>query len=191
MKTGRGQKSYLNTHFRPQKKSQTIFITQGRATNLPWKDNRHLGFKSPHFDQTSLPWLGAMSRSSLRTGYSLAQSLFFWWAQYRNALWTGILQLQHVLCPVRQFWISTKVEGKKVDCCKTLEFMHHSPSFLVLHIIISVSPWISITIHYLQGLSLFTSLMFSIKICFQKVELIHSEWHNFFKDFHNPRRFAL
>lgn len=187
----RSEKLFEHLHSRPQKKSQTIFITQGRATNHPREDTIIWDSKHLHFDQTPLPWLGAMSRFSLRTGYSLAQPLFFWWAQYRSALWTGILQLQRVLCPARQFWISTKVERKNrlLQNPRIYASFPQLPSFVHYHLSLSLnfnnhspSP---------RTESIYFTHVLYIKICFQKVELIHSEWHNFFKDFHIPRRFAL
>lgn len=66
----RSEKLFEHLNFRPQKKSQTIFIIQGRATNHPWEDTIIWDSNHLHFDQTPLPWLGAVSRSSLRTGYS-------------------------------------------------------------------------------------------------------------------------
>ena len=66
----RSEKLFEHLHFRPQKKSQTMFIIQGKATNHPWEDTIIWDSNHLHFDQTPLPWLGAMSRSSLRTGFS-------------------------------------------------------------------------------------------------------------------------
>lgn len=66
----------------------------------------HLGFKSPTL------WPNTFAMAGGHVQVQSEDWLFFWWAQYRSTLWTGILQLQWVLCPARQFWISTKVERK-------------------------------------------------------------------------------
>lgn len=82
---------------------------------------------------------------------------------------------EFVLCPAQYSLILTKARGE-INCCKTLEFMLHSPSFPVLYIIFSIFSWIPQPFTTAKGqVYLFHSCSHPIKICFQKC-WINSHW---------------
>ena len=169
-------------------------IHNSREGNQPSMGRYHrLGSNHLHFDQTPLPWRWAMSRLNVEDWLCLGPTPFL------------------LVGPVQRYslnWNIKRTAAALALSCPLVLNPHKSRKNWLLQnprICVSFSQLPSF-VHYLLSLSLnssnhsppprvksiyFAHVLSLSKPAFKKVELIQSEWHNVFKNFHDPRIFAL